>query len=138
MPARSDFNPAEIKSILPYIAMARVERNPRRYQLTLVGTDTVSAMGEDITNKYLDEVPLLLHNAKERYDWIVENKRPYIFAGEAEWSDKSYLNYYSIALPFSENENDVDRIMWGGIYYYPDDNRTIWPAFHSEAMRRPE
>jgi hypothetical protein len=121
LPSREDINPADITSILPHITLVRVEESPRRYKLTLIGSENVKVTDGDLTGKYLDEIPLLHQHAKKRYDWVVENKRPYIFQGELNWSRKEYLDYSIIGLPLSDDNEEVEGIMFAGFYYFPDD-----------------
>lgn len=121
IPSREDINPAEITSVLPHITLVRVEMPSRRYKLTLVGSENVKAVGADMTGKYLDEIPLLKKYAKERYDWVVKNKRPYIYQGNLKWSEKDYLDYSILALPLSNDNDDVNGIMFAGFYYYPNE-----------------
>lgn len=120
IPSRADINPAEIASILPHICLVRVEEGTSRYKLTLVGSENVKAMNSDLTGKYLDEIPELQKYAKERYDWVVENKRPYIYQGGLDWSPKDYMEYSIIGLPLSNDNDKVDGIMFAGFYYYPN------------------
>lgn len=124
IPSREDINPADITSVLPHITLVRVEEGTRRYKLTLVGSENVKVTKGDMTGKYLDEIPLLHKYAKERYDWVVENKRPYIYQGELNWSEKEYLDYSIIGLPLSNDNNEVNGIMFAGFYYYPNGHDT--------------
>lgn len=128
MPSRGDINPADITSVLPHITLVRVEENGR-YKLTLVGSENVKVADGDVTGKYLDEIPQLHKYAKERYDWVVKNKRPYIYQGKLQWSEKEFLDYSIIGLPLSNNNDKVDGIMFAGFYYFPDDK------FSQEAFR---
>lgn len=121
LPSRDDLNPVDIKPVLPHITLVRVEEGTGRYKLTLVGSENVKANGEDVTGKYLDEIPRLHKYAKDRYDWVVENKRPYIYQGDLLWSDKDYLDYSIIGLPLSNDNEKVDGIMFAGFYYNPSD-----------------
>ncbi len=115
-PSRDDINPADIPAVLPHITLVRVE-DSGRYKLTLVGSENVKANGEDVTGKYLDEIPLLKKYAKERYDWLVENKKPYIYQGDLKWSTKRFLDYSIIGLPLSNDNEKVDGIMFTGFYF---------------------
>jgi len=128
MPARSDLNPADIVPLLPYLVLVDVEQQPRRYKYRLVGTETVKAMGYDVTGKYLDELPRIEKHVKTRSDWLVKEKRPYIFFDKLKWSVRSFLDYQAIALPLSCNGEDVDIFMLGLHYQFPRDARTeIYP-----------
>lgn len=120
LPSRGDINPADITAVLPHITLVRVEEDGR-YKLTLVGSENAKLAEENVTGKYLDEIPLLHQYAKERYDWVVENKKPYIYQGDLKWSEKEYLDYSIIGLPLSNDNEKVNGIMFAGFYYYPDD-----------------
>ena len=128
MPSRADLNPADIVHLLPYISLVNVEPETKRYKIRLVGTETVRAMGVDITGKYLDEIPQVEIHLKTRYDWMVREKRPYIFSDKLRWSEKSFLNFFSIGLPLSENGHDVNILMYGSYYQFPDEARTKFHA----------
>ncbi|WP_321389830.1 PAS domain-containing protein [Emcibacter sp.] len=122
MPSRKDFRPEEIPSLLPYLALFDVSDKPYRYYTRLVGTETVKAMGFDFTGKYLDEVPSL-SAVRERFDRIAENGIPYLYKGQLVWSEKSYLDYYALALPFSKDGQAVDILMYGTYYHFPEGER---------------
>lgn len=123
LPSRDDINPADITSVLRHITLVRVEENGR-YKLTLVGSENAKVAEENVTGKYLDEIPLLHQYAKERYDWVVENKKPYIYQGDLKWSEKEYLDYSIIGLPLSNDNEKVNGIMVAGFYYYQDDDES--------------
>lgn len=119
MPSRADLNPADIAQFLPYISLIDVEQNPRRYKVRLVGTETVNAMNIDTTGRYMDEFPLVECHLKDRFDWMVRQKRPYLISGKLRWSRKSFLNFCSIGIPLSNNDEDSVILMYGSHYYAP-------------------
>ncbi len=128
MPSRADLNPADITNLLPYIMLVDVEQQPRRYRYRLVGTETVKAMGYDVTGQYLDELPLVEKHVKIRSDWLVKEKSPYMFFDKLKWSNRSLLDYQTIALPLSANGEDVTMFFLGMHYQFPGDERTtIYP-----------
>jgi len=122
MPARADFNPVEIGEYLPHVCFVDVERTTGRYKFRLIGSETVRVVGYEITGKYLDEIPLMLRNLKDRYDWLVKEKRPYVISDKLNWSDKSFFDFYSLGLPLSNNDRDVDILMYGSVYTLEDDS----------------
>ncbi|WP_321389807.1 PAS domain-containing protein [Emcibacter sp.] len=126
MPRRADFRPSDVPKLLPYILLADVENDPRRYRFRLIGTATTRAMSRDVTGQYLETVPGTA-DMKERWDWIVENKIPYLYQGKLVWSEKSFLEYFALGLPFSEDGQNVNQIMYGLYYMLPKDRRTIPP-----------
>lgn len=127
-PNRSDLHPTDIISLLPYISLIDVDYTTQRYKMRLVGTETVKALGKDITGKYLDEVPEIEKHLKERYEWIVKEKRPYFVSGKLRWSTKSFLNFSSVGLPLSNTGKNVDIIMYGSYFQIPGEARTEYPA----------
>ncbi len=68
MPSRRDLNPADIVTMLPHICLVDVDDRTKRYRIRLVGTETVKALGADITGKYLDQYPGIENHLKVRYD----------------------------------------------------------------------
>ena len=54
-PAKRDIDPSAIKSALPYVLIAEVQREPLRVRYRLVGTEAAHFAGEDFTGKYLHE-----------------------------------------------------------------------------------
>lgn len=124
MPSRDDLNPTDIVPLLPHISLIDVEKESGRYKMRLIGTETVKAMGIDITGKYLDELPHIEGILKENYDWLVAEKRPYLNFDKLKWSNKSYLEYYALGLPLSANNTDVNILMFGMFYQFPSEPRT--------------
>src|SRR5262249_429256 len=55
MPARSDFDPLEMKEWLPGIVLVDVEHNPLRLTYRLVGTRSVTLKQRDVTGQRVEE-----------------------------------------------------------------------------------
>ncbi len=128
MPSREDLHPSDIVSLLPYVSLIDVEHDTQRYKMRLVGTETVNALGKDITGKYLDELPEIERHLKGRYEWILKNKRPYIITDKLRWSSKSFLRFCSLGLPLSNDDQNVDIIMYGSYFKIPNEERAEYPA----------
>ncbi len=126
MPSRADLNPVEIVKLLPHISLVDVEHETGRYKMRLIGTETVKAMGLDVTGKYLDEFPLIEQILKKNYNWLIKEKRPYINFDKLKWSSKSFMDYYALGLPLSRNGKDVDILMFGMYYQFPKEKRTVF------------
>jgi PAS domain len=120
MPTRADLNPSRMAKFLSHISLVDVEHDTLRYKFRLIGTESVRAIGFDPTGKYLDEIPLMAGHLGPRYDWLVENKRPYIVSDKLKWSDKSFLDFFSIGLPLSRDGERVDILMYGSLYTLPE------------------
>ncbi|WP_138380852.1 PAS domain-containing protein [Luteithermobacter gelatinilyticus] len=119
MPVRADIRPAEIPHLLPHISLIDVEEHPRRFRVRLVGTETVRAMGEDVTGKYTDTLKNFAP-VHDRYLWLIDNKKPYFSRQKLEWSPKNFMDYYALGLPLSKNGEDVNIIMFGMYYFLPE------------------
>ena len=59
MPARADIDPLEIRPLLTNVALVDVEQTPQRFRYRLVGTELGGILKQELTGKYLDEMPLL-------------------------------------------------------------------------------
>ncbi|WP_417316994.1 PAS domain-containing protein [Emcibacter sp.] len=117
MPARIDIQPAELASILPLLVLVDVEQNPERFKIRLMGTETVKVMGEDLTGQYLET----LHDHEKLTQhmlWLVESHKPYLSCDTMSWKNKNYLSYYALALPLSDNDRDVNMILFGFHYFF--------------------
>ncbi|MFC7049421.1 PAS domain-containing protein [Emcibacter nanhaiensis] len=121
MPAKQDFNPSDVPSLLPYITLIDVEENPRRYRTRLAGTENTRVLGFDPTGRYFEETPQL-SGAIKRFTWLVEHKEPYLYRGSLKWSDKDFLDYYSIALPFSDDDKNVNILLFGVYYLFIEES----------------
>ena len=101
-----------------------VEPETKRYKYRLMGSESVKALGNDPTGRYLDEAPKIELLLKKNYDWLVREKRPYLNYDKLKWSEKSFMDYYALGLPLSSNGTDVDIMMFGMYYQFPQEKRT--------------
>jgi len=125
MPTRVDLNPASMSKFLSHISLVDVEHDTGRYRFRLIGTESVRAIGFDPTGKYLDEITLMNSHLKQRYDWLVKTKRPYVVTDKLNWVENSYLDFFSIGLPLTKDGENVDILMYGSLYSLPKDNMRL-------------
>jgi len=118
MPARADIKPKEIVSLLPHLSMIDVEHDPVRFRFRLVGTETVRAMGMDVTGMYTDMNPAT-EKLNKRYKWMLKNKQPYLYKSKLSWTERDFLDYYALAMPLSDNGEDINIILYGMHYTFP-------------------
>ncbi len=116
MPSRSDLKPEEFHRLLPQVVLVDVEMDPVRYRARLVGTKVVEAIGQDFTGLYFDRFPDIGFLV-DRFNSLVRTRRPYLVNDNVQWPEKSFLEYYGLALPLSDNGRDVNIILLG--MYYP-------------------
>src|SRR5262245_12724793 len=57
LPGRQHFEPLDIRRVLPSIMLIDVVRAAAamRFQLVVVGTEVVAALGKEVTGQYIDE-----------------------------------------------------------------------------------
>ncbi|WP_417321215.1 PAS domain-containing protein [Emcibacter sp.] len=109
MPARKDFNPLHVPEALGNLMLVDVLDKPRDYKVRLIGTHITEMTGNDHTGKSatsLEDADSII----ERFDWLLENRKPYVTSGEFIWSSSNRREYSSLVLPFSENDRDVSII----------------------------
>ncbi|MBK1670239.1 hypothetical protein CKO28_19605 [Rhodovibrio sodomensis] len=116
LPARADINPADLRYMLPRLALIDVLREDAgiafRYRLT--GTEIVNRAGRDPTGKRFDELYRgdYLKTAQETYRTVVET-------GRAHTSDRvyplvpgrEYMSYDRLLLPLAADGVTVDMVM---------------------------
>jgi len=112
VPLRADFDPARVRQILSWVWMVSAHSQPTRFKFRLLGTDSVQAMGRDVTGVWIDEAYPKFENSIGYQDYIdvISGKGPSYRKGEAHYHIASYKNIERIMLPMSENGKDVDII----------------------------
>lgn len=115
LPRREDIDPADIKSLLPSLIVVRLEAEPFRVFYRLYGTQ-VAAIDDDLTGRYLDELPEgdppWKETAMVAYSWVGEHRRP-IF-GRSHQVTSAYGNtrqYFFGVWPLSQTGEVVDQCM---------------------------
>lgn len=107
MPARADIDPADIVHVLPYIVL--LERIDDDYIVRLIGTKCADVFGEATGLKITSSKSG--NEAVARFNWIVENKKPYFNIKPLDGFDKNHVKASAIVMPLSSNDNDVDMII---------------------------
>lgn len=114
MPRRSDIDPTEIPPrLLPGITMVDVVPDERRYIYRLVGTADVLARGLDPTGKSVLEgfFGPSVDDALGCYDRVVATRAPVHDPVPFTASNGRYATEETIFLPFSDNGENVNKIM---------------------------
>ena len=116
LPARADVDPADLRALLPRLALIDVLREDDglafRYRLT--GTEIVNRAGRDPTGKRFDELYRgdYLQTAHATYQRVVETGQPHT-------SDRvyplvpgrEYMSYDRLLLPLASDGATVDMVM---------------------------
>jgi hypothetical protein len=106
MPARADIDPVELKRILPFVMLSKIEQNPWRVRYTLVGTRCVANAGMDFTNRYLDELDFGCDfdtNWPDVYRTICTERRPVMGLVNTSLKDGRVCELVEVLLPLSDD-----------------------------------
>ena len=116
-PARSDFDPVEMRTFLPNLYMFDVVEPGRRLRYRLVGTAVAELAGE-VTGRFIDDVlPAAMYAAlRPHYDDVVRNFIPRYHANDLGWQGRPYIRYYRLLLPLSDDQRTVNMLL--GIHYH--------------------
>lgn len=55
MPRRDEIDPVELRPWLPYVSIVEIHDDPFRVRYRVVGTEVARIIGEDFSNRWLDE-----------------------------------------------------------------------------------
>lgn len=113
-PAVSELSPFVIpRQLLPNTALIDVEREPRRFQIRLMGTALADHFGGDATGRHIDEL-----FAPSAYDFIgrqlneaVDRATPH-FAGRVFLTrDGKEMSFSRLVLPLTDTPGQVVRLI---------------------------
>ena len=114
LPGRRHFYPLAIPSLLPGIWLLDIQREPFRLRYRLAGTETVEAIGVEVTGKWMDEVnPRLVQEQAylDRYRAIVQQKLPGWRRGPPLLMSKRVRTIENIVCPLAADGSTVDMLV---------------------------
>ncbi|HYM30375.1 MAG TPA: PAS domain-containing protein [Candidatus Cybelea sp.] len=113
MPARADFDVADLRPHLGHLVLVDVLRPEMRFRYRLIGVEVTRRVGRDSTGKYLDEL-----YAPEQYDrvivayrWVTQQCRPIRVEATLRHAHREWMRIESLDLPLSRDGESVDMIM---------------------------
>jgi hypothetical protein len=115
-PPRSAILTAELASLLPNIAVVDVVGEPPRYRMCRVGAGLVSAYGEDIAGKWLDELDLgsIAPDISDHMTrMVLQCRSQSVRVQFKKRTDERCVEYERIGLPLSETGSAVTAILCG-------------------------
>jgi len=123
IPLRSDFNPTDLRELLPNMLIVDVEHDPLRFRYRLVGTRVVEFNSQEFTGLYLgtigwqEEQQLI-----DAYTDATANRAP--LCGFYTWTLRSgSIGKCEFALfPFSNDQQAVTQIFGIEDYDFPRDD----------------
>jgi len=117
MPARQDFDPADIPQLLPYLFLIDVfSEKPReqRFRVRLQGTAQAAYHGVDWTGSYVQEMidPASAERFWDLGDHIIASREPWMSTGKLYWiPSKPYYDFETVILPLSDNDSVVNMLL---------------------------
>ena len=113
MPARADFDPAEMVAFLPGIALIDVVDDPRRFVYRLLGTREVAMRGNDATGKGVAEgyFASSAEAALASYDDVVCRRAPRFEQRRFITPDNRIGHEQTVILPLSDDGRAVNKMI---------------------------
>ncbi|MEH6405005.1 MAG: PAS domain-containing protein [Sneathiella sp.] len=113
LPRWSDFDPAEIKSLLPNIVVTHVMDNPRDYVEKITGERVIERSSMNSAGKNWSAIPGRGPGSKiwTVFSDIVENKQPILNRIPYVGPHLDFIDIDTVCCPISENGETVDRIV---------------------------
>ena len=135
VPARAEFDPVDVRELLPNLMMLDALGDPTRFRYRLVGTRVVQYTGFDFTGRYLDEMVFQGRDFMEEcYRLVMTERRP-VF-GHYAWLVRSrHFGRCEFGLfPLSDDGKRVDRCV--SIEDYERMERDILAFGHQKSVAR--
>lgn len=113
LPHRADFDPAEMKRLLPHLLIADLERDPFRARYRLVGTKVSAASGYDFTGRYLDEMELASGAQQwvSLYHRVYQSRLPLFGSVELPTVDGGRFTYEFGIFPLTRDGRSVNQCL---------------------------
>lgn len=114
-PSRHDILPQDIKSQLPTISLIELDTHAQmlRFKYRLAGTGFWSLFENEITGRYVDDLPLGDRCAywDRVLNQVVRDRRPTAGVTRPGTPRSGHLAQFWIRLPLSKNGTDIDMIL---------------------------
>lgn len=118
--SRSEIDPAEIPSILPWVNLIDVHptKSGVRYRHRLVGTGIVSVHERDSTGLWFDELydSQRLARLARTLDAVVGDGHPRLIRDDLAYCGKPHWRHETLVLPLASDHCSVDMLL--GISHY--------------------
>jgi hypothetical protein len=122
LPGRQHLDPTEIPSLLPWVWLCDVHRDPVRFKYRLFGTELVRLVGYDPTGTWLDDRLATLNPGRSRDHlvFVAEGQGISYCRGFAPLllPEKNHISSERIVLPLARNGSDVDILLGFSIYHH--------------------
>ena len=111
LPAREDFDPAELRPWLGRLMLLDVVENGKDFRYRLHGTSLVELFGEDLTGCAVGELDLKRRSTlMAEYRKAFETRSPQYVPSKA-LAEKEHLHIAKLVLPLASDGERVDKLM---------------------------
>jgi len=109
-PLRADFDPADVRRLLPYTVLTEIHRDPLRVRYRLVGTRICEVDGWDKTGHWIDEEPWQEHAEQwlKDYRTVIDTRGPLFGRDALTYPDRSTVTFEWAVMPLSTDGREVD------------------------------
>jgi len=119
LPARTDFDPLELKYCLGNLSLIDVAYDPLRFHFRIHASNVAQGMGFDLTGKSLDAMPdpeyrQIVHN---HYAEVVHTRRPVAQYRDRQMTNQHVWSCEVLALPLSADGTLINMLMSGFVWY---------------------
>ena len=110
VPLRANFDPATIPTLLPYMILSELHRDPLRVRYRLVGTRICEIDGWDKTGHWMDDEPWKQYEKQwlSDYQTIIDTGRPLFGRDHLTYLDHSQVSLEWSLRPLSTDGKTVD------------------------------
>lgn len=111
LPPQSAIKPENLPAgKLPRFTIVSVEGMPRRFRYRLLGSMVTRAWGEDLTGRFVDEMPNGYEMA-ERMEQCAQSRKPYYSQGPLKYAIYDFRSFEVLVMPFAGPDNEVSRLL---------------------------
>lgn len=121
LPGRQHFDPTALPvSVLPFLWLADVQRNPIRFRYRLLGTEHVRVLGHDYTGQWIDAIyPAFLGSGAYR-QYVAAAERAEVGYRKGDTLiilPKDYRSMERLLLPLARDGREVDMLLAISVYH---------------------
>lgn len=111
LPAREDFDPAELRPWLGRLMLLDVVEDGKDFHYRLHGTGLVELFGEDLTGRAVGKLdPKRRATLLAEYRRAFETRSPH-YVPSKELAEKKHLHVAKLVLPLASDGERVDKLM---------------------------
>jgi len=107
MPRRDEIDPIELVPWLPYVSMMELHYDPFRVRYRVVGTEVARIIGEDFSNRWLDETgwgESAIALNRLLYERVAEQRAPSYGLSTVTWQGKPDHVFQWVLFPLGDGD----------------------------------